>query len=650
MGKGLKWIPSVFCIGVVLEWVLSVFGEGSGFGNLSNLAVMVIFFIAAGGIYMMSYRYLSVGRDIQVSLENVTREIERLSHTEKEMDILSELQGRKSVFSERRLEQAFRDFESELASMERPGANGIYHAGFKVNIGDYIHEGLIDAAIHSNYLSQIPATLTGLGILGTFFGLSIGLNAFDILGGAAEAEANIGSLMDGMKVAFHTSILGLCYSILYNFFYRRTYSGIMEALDSFLGIFQKYVITSTENGSANTFLKYQAIISETLMAQTALDKKILTSLDLRFGNLAEELRMQSKQALSIYNQINSKIVKSQKEGMRGLVTLFIQEMEGQLKESFQTITAIVESLYGYQQETQEALRISLRQISGMSSNITQTNSSLEHSIHEMKAYMDDVHKMQEALMDNLEAVQDRESLEYKKTEYQVQAMEKLKELQHAIGKSSQEQMQHISDTFSVQQKQVNELLDAFAQNMQGRINDLHKIEDGFVSETKKGIEIISSYARDSKDMLWQELNEGIAGFKDSNKKHMEQMDGIVQSMASSTQENISNICGMLEQLSNDINHGRKEAGDGILRLNATAQEAAQSTETFIRTMRNESQAWAKEIEEGIQKIVSSIDAKAQAPLQEKGISAGDVMLEEALLEGDLSAEGAGEGQSMTGQG
>ena len=91
--------------------------------------------------------------------------------------------------------------------------------GAKLNIEDYLNEETLEGHYQVFFLNQISGIMTGLGILFTFIGLSIGLNSFDLSGNAAEIEEKIGPLMDGIKVAFHTSICGLVYSLIFNIYY-----------------------------------------------------------------------------------------------------------------------------------------------------------------------------------------------------------------------------------------------------------------------------------------------------------------------------------------------------------------------------------------------------------------------------------------------
>ncbi|MEQ1859196.1 MAG: hypothetical protein ABMA13_04610 [Chthoniobacteraceae bacterium] len=62
---------------------------------------------------------------------------------------------------------------------------------------------------HRNFKGEI----VGLGILGTFFGIFVGLQAFD----AARIQESIPPLLDGLKTAFLTSIAGMSIAMLLTF-------------------------------------------------------------------------------------------------------------------------------------------------------------------------------------------------------------------------------------------------------------------------------------------------------------------------------------------------------------------------------------------------------------------------------------------------
>ncbi len=64
---------------------------------------------------------------------------------------------------------------------------------------------------HSHFLSHAPSLMTSLGILGTFVGIVIGLLDFD----PANIDESISPLLEGLKTAFTTSLVGMLASILF---------------------------------------------------------------------------------------------------------------------------------------------------------------------------------------------------------------------------------------------------------------------------------------------------------------------------------------------------------------------------------------------------------------------------------------------------
>lgn len=67
-------------------------------------------------------------------------------------------------------------------------------------------------------LKAMPATYTGLGILGTFMGFSAGLSNFDP-STTESMQESIRTLLTGINTAFNTSIVGVVLSITFNFIF-----------------------------------------------------------------------------------------------------------------------------------------------------------------------------------------------------------------------------------------------------------------------------------------------------------------------------------------------------------------------------------------------------------------------------------------------
>lgn len=155
-----------------------------------------------------------------------------------------------SLFTNTTLSKRYNEFR-----IERKRLNMLSQGG-RCDIEDYINEQLIDSQIKKGIVSIVPGVMTGLGILGAFIGLSFGLQNFNT-GSAAQITNSIAPLMDGIKVAFHTSIYGMVFSLVYNFVYKKTLEDAYQAIDEFLEAFYKYVLPKTMNNDMALFIDFQ---------------------------------------------------------------------------------------------------------------------------------------------------------------------------------------------------------------------------------------------------------------------------------------------------------------------------------------------------------------------------------------------------------
>ena len=69
-----------------------------------------------------------------------------------------------------------------------------------------------------------------------------------------------GPLLSGMKVAFHTSVYGIIFSLIFNFVYRSIMADAYGKLNSFLDVFRQCAMPPAGSGDENTaaMLVYQA--------------------------------------------------------------------------------------------------------------------------------------------------------------------------------------------------------------------------------------------------------------------------------------------------------------------------------------------------------------------------------------------------------
>ena len=250
-----------FLYAVVVAFVLYLNGVFTGeWSSYTNLIINIVFLIIIGILFIISS--VSFGR-----LNRVTYELEevafRMQKEYKEANgknLWGNYKDNNRVFEEEELQAAFDKYR-----MRMKGAKSKRGAGVSCDLEEYINEDLLDRVGMNFFNSGVSGTLTGLGILGTFLGLSMGLGAFsgdDIF----TISDNVGSLLSGMKVAFHTSVYGILFSLVFNIVYRSIMADAYEVLNEFLAVFRQTVQPQVvkEDDSMATMLIYQSGMATSL--------------------------------------------------------------------------------------------------------------------------------------------------------------------------------------------------------------------------------------------------------------------------------------------------------------------------------------------------------------------------------------------------
>ncbi len=254
---------------IVVAFVLYVNGAFTGeSSSFVNMAINLGFLAIIGVLFIVSF--VSFGRLNRVTdeLTEVSVKLQKEYKEANGKNLWISYQDRKDVFENDALRAAFNKYRMRIKSQST--RRGVVSS---CELDEYINENLLDRVGMNFYNAGISGTMTGLGILGTFLGLSMGLGAFngdDIY----TISDNVGPLLSGMKVAFHTSVYGIFFSLVFNYVYRSIMSDAYEKLENFLNVFRQTVqppaIKEDENSAA--MVVYQAGMSNALKQMLELMK------------------------------------------------------------------------------------------------------------------------------------------------------------------------------------------------------------------------------------------------------------------------------------------------------------------------------------------------------------------------------------------
>ena len=391
--KWYEWILTVVYIAMVGLCIYLNFTPGHKEG-LENIIVNIVMFVIVAVIFLVAdfgsfFPMNSMIRDLLHATEKIKQDA---------MNAHSYLwepyqSGNVTLFKNRHLASLFQDFIFDLNR-----ADDAENAYYRANIDDYINGDLVDKTMHRNELNQIAGMLTGLGILGTFIGLSLGLQNFNT-GTTAQMTESIEPLMDGIKVAFHTSIYGMIFSLTFNMIFKKKLFEAEDAVDTFVNAFKKYVLPDSENNGMNQIISLQ-------QAQ-------LEGIKDMYSNMADEMaRMinpQYERVVRALNEFQSVTIRNETDAIRELVEIFISEMNNSLDQSFERISQAVGQQYQSQQQTAALMQQLLKETGSNTANLNGINQETERLIDTLNHYSDSIQAIQNKLQDTLASLRTQDN-------------------------------------------------------------------------------------------------------------------------------------------------------------------------------------------------------------------------------------------------
>ena len=137
------------------------------------------------------------------------------------------------------LKSVWAKYKKSLAFISKDGAVSVYST---VDASEYLHPAALLGGLNAGFWSGLAGLFTGIGILGTFAGLTFGLAGIDT-SSTSNLSSSISGLLGGMSTAFVTSLIGIICAIPAGFFYHRqmdAFQGEVEDLADMMDeIFQR---------------------------------------------------------------------------------------------------------------------------------------------------------------------------------------------------------------------------------------------------------------------------------------------------------------------------------------------------------------------------------------------------------------------------
>lgn len=508
--------------------------------QITDLLVNVGLFAIVGAIFWHALKCFKAVNKIVKSLNRASAQI-RDDFESVQVFLWDTYKDQESIFEDEVLSTKYKEYQYEMKRLTILSENG-----YKCSIEDYINRDIIDNTIERNIMNLVAGIMTGLGILGTFIGLSFGLQSFST-GTADEISNSIGPLMDGIKVAFHTSIYGMVFSLCFNYVYKKKLDEANTAMDYFLEIYKRYVIPNTQNDSINMLLMYQKQQADNMsgMVDTIgeqLAQKISETMSPHFERMNE--------TIANFANVASQ---SQVEGIGTLVDKFVLEMNQSLGDNFKELGKVIEETCDWQKQNGAYMQEILEKVGDMTHNIQEINELSGRTVESLASYVEQIEKLQSIINENFMSVN-----------LQMEANTQMLEKQHGY-----------IDILVAYEKNISESSNQFTKDMVEQIEILQRMENEIANSTRENVEAITKKAEECSKAIADAAKQQIQDILNLSNSATGDMDRAAQELARVSQQLNGQL---LNSLNTTFDTFDKKLAEITRHLSGTIAEVDSTTE------------------------------------------------------------------------
>lgn len=535
--------------------------------------------------------------------------------------------------------------------------------GMRTNIpsSNYFNDENVSWAYNLNLrkFDAVSGVLVGLGLLGTFVGLTVGIRGFDS-SSSSNIQQSIQSLLDGMSTAFSTSLAGMVCSLIYtvfvdkpmrNKFHKNIYS-LTEHLDDIYYIddiklqelnqkalvesimhtirseFDSKLMYSNESGEdVSIGNAIREILTENTEQSRAL-KSFSTDLALELNNGFDEVlsRQMQQKILPLMESVDA-TTKSVIEHIDQMASIVASPasglMESVVEELKKSMTAIIDefktNLSGSTTSQLETLALQLgtasQAMGDFPKNMEYISNTLQVTIDEVKNAITEISKT--SANANSAAMQQMQEQIAFATSSISNAISEVKEVMSSITQSSQEQSCQMIIKLSDAAEKMGAFLDTTISSLSSSVqNSMKSITDEVTNKQADLIALQDDTTLQTKKLL-EAFNDGLDRLEKMNEYVTGTMNNFKQAQGeiSITTGNLRVISGDMKLATELFNKGQSDYTERLNQMQLSSQKSIDQIAELLRSSGQLTDEYAKKFEI-IKQGLGNIFAQLQTGLTE----------------------------------
>ncbi|WP_175615435.1 anti-phage ZorAB system protein ZorA [Piscibacillus halophilus] len=470
-------------------------------------------------------------------------------------------------------------------------------------------EDLIHKVGYRKIIEALPAIFVSLGILGTFIGIYIGIQ--DLEGGSStQIQTGINTLLEGMDVAFLSSIVGILSSLLFQFFDRTIlYNKLVNSVDNLREKLDEVIPVESEGSLLQNLVKTQAEQMNDL--KSFFTDEFMNRLTSGIADsFNETITPHLEQTQNTMQELVDKTTSQQNEGMEKMVDQFVESLNETTNNHMDNLVDAFGKSIKWQQVVQERMETLVEEMSNAAESqtnmakettgltdelnqFTEKYSGYQENLFNLSTQLENTTSSFDTLMGRMDSV--LESLGDRYTEVEEQLKERIEEMNKNI------------DMF----KDQSEMLTQVQADIQSTASSLHGMTDQLASQSdslKQQQELTNDWSVKTQSLLEDVVEHSQVQEQSTNyindilTKIMEERERI-ENIRGSYEEVLERNVDDLKRYWESNSQSMSQSSEGIERL---SNKLDSSIEVFAEQMYNGIQRTFDQFDQELRKSVEHL--------------------------------------------
>lgn len=479
----------------------------------------------------------------------------------------------------------WRKYQRTLISI--PGKDGLEKYS-TVESESYFSVTAFTEGMKGGLWSGLAGTFTGIGILGTFIGLTIGLAGVDTSSTGA-LSSSISGLLGGMSTAFVTSIFGIVSAIIFGVWHSQNMKRFGDAVSRFTDALDQVFIRKS--------------VEEILLEELAESRAQRAAME----------QLSTDMAISICDHLPD------------VLDQLAEKMDSAMKGNLDTM--LVGLSERQDKQTEQLMQISSNTRSLVSGGFDQLGDVLKKGVgqgaeelgNSLKNLSSDIASLAEGIRDILDRSMKASSEANQKTlDALNEAISKMNETMEGMANKQTEEtdknIQKMTALMEEMKTTMKDIFDEMAASAKEQRTEIGKIAKDNADQTKENLGAINASVKELMAEIADQMQQ-MQSMMDTHEKHMQEtLDQMRQAVSSSG--NVVNAAGktveaagktvkVFVEAADDVSMKLKTAAEPLQKAAEPLQQAAASMDSGVQVLAQsitKQQADAKSVAESMQKI------------------------------------------------